>query len=402
MKLDDDFDNYYEDDIEEYRERNSTSMIYTIVGVGVVFLFILLIVIIANNKNGNVNTNASNTQAILQNAEEMHSQQKASEKSVNELLTGSTLTADDLDFWDDYPNEANYSKNQDSVSVDKILDSDEEEKEETDPATDGKHTLITYANGKEEWVDINPYVKLNDYNFNNLTYQKPLMKYYVNNHKESYVGVDISKTEDYVDFYKLKDAGVDYVMLRLGQRGYFSGELTLDDRFEENLERAKEAGLAVGIYFYSQAITITEAQEEADFVLLTLSSNSVSENGVYDESIIKSVVKYPIVFYMEDIAGDDARTDSLTQMARTNIAIAFMDYIEGAGYSSMLYGNKEWLIKKYSIGSLEGYDIWLDEEADMPSYPYRFQMWRYTNHGNINGIVGDARLSMSFVDYSIK
>lgn len=405
MKLDDDFEDYYEDDIddmEEYRQNNKSSMLYTVVAVGVIFLVILLCVLVANNRSNNKNrtSTSSYADAVLKDAEDMNSQQKASEKSVNELLTGSTLTAQDLDFWDDYPDENNYKK--DSVSVDEALAAEDEPEEEEDPATDGKHTLITYDNGKEEWVDINPYVDKNEYDFNNLTYQKPFMKYYVNNHKESFVGVDISKTDEYVDFYKLKSAGVDYVMIRLGQRGYFSGELTLDDRFEDNFKRAYEAGMPVGIYFYSQAISIEEAQDEADFVLTTISLNSVSDNGAYDPDGAKSNIKYPIVFYMEDIKGDDARTDDLTQMARTNIAIAFMDYVKDAGYSPMLYGNKEWLIKKYSFATLDGYDIWYDEEVDTPTFPYRFHMWRYTNHGEVNGIIGDAKLSISFIDYSIR
>lgn len=399
MRLDDDFDKYDYDDLDDYKDlhdRKNTSFIYTVIGVMVILMLIVLCVLVANNGSNKTTSNAATS--TLQDAENMHEQQMASEKSVNELLTGSTLTAQDLDFWDDYPDESKYN-NDDVVSIDKIV---EEEEEEEDPAEDGKHTLIKYDNGKEEWVEINPYLELNSYDYNNLVYQKPLMKYYEDNHKVSYVGVDISKTDDYVDYDKLKAAGVDYVMLRLGQRGYHSGELTYDENFEDNYKRATEAGLPVGIYFYSQAVTKEEAIDEADFLLTTISLNAVSENGVYDDNLAKSTIKYPIVFYMEDVKGDDARTDDLTQMARTNIAIAFMDAIEDAGYSSMLYGNKEWLIKKYSLGTLDGYDLWLSEEEDMPSFPYKFQMWNYTKHGKINGIQGDASLSISFRDYSIR
>lgn len=394
MRLDDDFDDYddFDNDIENYSDKNKSIIGYGIASVFVV-LAILFVVVIASNSNDRA-SNSSIASKTIQNAEAENLAQMESERSVNELLTGSTLTAQDLDFWDDYPNENNYKKN-DAVSIDKALEEEEEEEEE-DPSTDGMHTLITYSDGKEEWVDINPYVKKNDYNYNNLVFKNSIMKYYESNHLMSFVGVDLSKTDDFVDFNELKKAGVDYVMLRLGQRGYNSGELTLDEKFLDYYEAANEAGLDVGIYFYSQAINKEEAVMEAEFVVDTISMNSVSQDGVIDK------IKYPIVFYMENIAGDDARTDELTQMQRTNIAIAFMDFIEDNGYTPMLYGNKEWLIKKYSIGSLEGYDIWLDEAVDVPSYPYRYQMWRYTRNGTIKGISGDASLSISFVDYAIQ
>lgn len=396
MRLDDDFDNYNDDDIDYYKTNNSQLTLYAFVTALVVIIGVVLCVLLANR---NVTSGvSSSTNRILQEAENNHHEQMQSEKSVNELLTGSTLTADDLDFWDDYPDESKY-KEAEAVSLEDF-DENEEDNDEEDPSTDGKHTCITYENGKEEWVEINPYLELNNYNFNDLVYQAPIMKYYENNHKASYVGIDISKTDDYVDFLRLKNAGIDYVMIRVGQRGYFSGELTLDDNFEDNLRRATEAGIGVGLYFYSQAITTDEAIEEAEFVLSAISVNSVSDNGVYDNTI-ETKIKYPIVFYMENI-NDDARTDSLTQMGRTNIAMAFMDTIKNAGYTPMLYGNKEWLIKKYSLGTLDGYELWVDEPGEMPSFPYKFQMWNYSKNGRVNGITSDASLSISFVDYSIR
>lgn len=396
MRLDDDFEDFNEDIYEYKNDRKKLSM-YGVLTAAIVILGTIICVVLANTDKKQASSSSSNY--TLSQTESEHQKQMESQKSVNELLTGSTLTAQDLDFWDDYPDESKY--NQENADADVFEEEEEEEdEEETDPSTDGKHTLITYENGKEEWVEINQYLDTNNYNFNNLVYQAPLMKYYENNQKKSYVGLDISKSDDYVDFYRLKNAGIDYVMIRLGQRGYYSGEISIDDNFEDNLNRASEAGLGVGVYFYSQAVTIDEAVEEAMFVLDKLYQSSVSENGFYDESI-KARIKYPVVFYMAPV-NDEARTDNLTQMGRTNIAMAFMDTIKEGGYSPMLYGSKEWLIKKYSLGTLDGYDIWLDEPGNMPTFPYEFQMWNYAKDGRVNGISSDASLSISFVDYSIR
>ena len=114
---------------------------------------------------------------------------------------------------------------------------------------------------------ISPYLPKNEYDFTNLVCQSDVMKYYVDGKQASYSGVDISKLQDYVDFGKVKKAGIDFVMLRVGARGYGTGQLILDDYFSDNLKRATDAGLNVGAYFFSQAITKEEAVEEANMVL---------------------------------------------------------------------------------------------------------------------------------------
>ena len=124
-------------------------------------------------------------------------------------------------------------------------------------------------------------------------------------------------------------------------------------------------------------------------IIKTLSENSISP-------------RYPIVFYMENVSSGKSRTDSLNQLLRTNIAIAFMDRIKQAGYVPMIYGNKEYLLKKISFGSLIGYDVWLYDEGDTPDFPYQYNMWKYTSKGNISGIAGYAKVDISFTDYTIR
>lgn len=384
MRLDDDFeddydyDDYY--DQEMTRRSSAATFRYAVIIGSVSVLGILLIVLLLNSGNGQRGGAQVSSQysSVLSAAEQEHAQNVQLENSVEDLLSGSTLTADDLDIWDERPGDtATENEPEESSSV-VVKD---------DPATDGLHTLIIHDNGTEEWVSINQYLARNDYDYSGLVYQRPLMKYYENNTRVSYVGVDISKTQDYVDFLELKRAGIEFVMLRLGQRGYSSGEITLDEYFMDNLKRASEAGLDVGVYFFSQAVTVEEAEEEAQFVIDTLSENKI---------------QYPVVFAMDTIPNEVSRIDSLDKMERTNIALAFMDKIRENGYFPMVYGDKEWLIQKLSLGSMIGYDVWLSQEMDIPDYPYQFVMWQYTTHGSIAGIAGDANLNICFIDYSVK
>lgn len=385
MKLEDDFedeydyDDYYEQELS--RTNSKTTFRYAVIIGSVSVLGILLIVLLLNSGNGKRSGAQVSSPSVgtMSEAEQEHSQNVRMEDSVEELLSGSTLTAEDLDIWDE--------RAENTVSEDEPAVPSEDITKEDDPATDGLHTLIVHDNGEEEWVSINQYLARSDYDYSGLVYQRPLMKYYENNTRVSYVGVDISKTQDYVDFLELKRAGIEFVMLKLGQRGYSSGEITLDEYFMDNLKRATEAGLDVGVYFFSQAVTVEEAEEEAQFVVDTISDNEI---------------QYPVVFAMDEIPNEVSRIDSLDKMERTNIALAFMDVIRENGYFPMIYGDKEWLIQKLSLGSMTGYDVWLSQEKDIPDYPYQFVMWQYTTHGSIAGIAGDANLNICFIDYSVK
>lgn len=385
MKLEDDFedeydyDDYYEQELS--RTSSKTTFRYAVIIGSVSVLGILMIVLLLNSGNGKRSGAQVSSPSVgtMSEAELEHSQNVRMEDSVEELLSGSTLTAEDLDIWDE--------RAENTVSEDETDVPSADIAKEDDPATDGLHTLIVHDNGEEEWVSINQYLARNDYDYSGLVYQRPLMKYYENNTRVSYVGVDISKTQDYVDFLELKRAGIEFVMLRLGQRGYSSGEITLDEYFMDNLKRATEAGLDVGVYFFSQAVTVEEAEEEAQFVVDTISDNEI---------------QYPVVFAMDEIPNEVSRIDSLDKMERTNIALAFMDVIRENGYFPMVYGDKEWLIQKLSLGSMTGYDVWLSQEKDIPDYPYQFVMWQYTTHGSVAGIAGDANLNICFIDYSVK
>ncbi len=315
-------------------------------------------------------------------------------REIERLYEENKLKASDLDFWDMYPanelelvkdTEEDKEKEDDSETEDKYSQYDEEQ--EDDPAKDGKHTLLKYADGTEEWVLISPYLEKNTYDFTKLTMKSDKMAYYEDGKKTSYLGVDISKYNGDVDFAELKESNIDFVMIRLGARGYGSGQILMDEKFNDNITKATEAGMDIGIYFFSQAITSDEAVEEANFVIQNLSNYNIT---------------YPIAFDMEYVQNDKARIEVLTREDKTNIARVFLDTIQNAGYTPMIYGTKEWLIKQIDLTKLTGYDIWLSQQEDVPDYPYQFQMWQYTLEGDVFGVSGEVDLNVSFIDYSEK
>ena len=113
-------------------------------------------------------------------------------------------------------------------------------------------------------------------------------------------------------------------------------------------------------------------------------------------------MNFPVAVSTEKEGGGTSRLDAVEKIPRTNAAITFMRAIEVAGLCPVLYGTKETLIKKYSLGSMTGYEIWLDEDEDLPTYPYTFSMWEYDDAGTVDGIAGGARMSISFEDYSLR
>ena len=213
------------------------------------------------------------------------------------------------------------------------------------------------------------------------------MEYTVDGKAASWFGVDISSNQGNVDFDKLKKAGCNYCMIKVGARGYASGKIVMDENFEKNLEEAEKAKLNIGVYFCSQAVTKDEVREEAEVLL---------------DAIEDFDINYPVVFVMENIEDDMARIEALETRERTNFARIFMDEIEDAGYKPMFYGNKEWLMTMLDLEELEDREVWLAQNGDKPDYPYEFTMWQYETEGSVNGIDGDVALSISFKDYSKK
>ncbi len=425
MRLTDDF---YE---EEKDSSNNKLFLYMALFMSVVVLGITGLVFLMNHedKSGSNYALAKEQAEARRQEAGITDEQVPMEKGVDELISGSTLTSDQLDIWDlsalagaDEEAAPASSKNGtvtnqttgevvvDGSSNNKSQNSatnltegktsvydmpEKEEMEETqevadteetqEELNDGKHTLVTFADGSEEWVELNENLALNDYVKSRFVYKEPIMSYYVNGKQASWFGVDISSKQGVVDFKKLKKAGCDFVMIKTGGRGYSSGEIVMDEKLKDYMTGAKNAGLDIGVYFFSQAVSKSEIEEEVETFL---------------EAIKDYSVNYPVVFMMQEVEGDMARVELLDTESRTSLAKTFLEKVKKAGYTPMLYGNKEWLVTKLNLEELSGYDIWLSQEGDAPDYPYEFTMWQYNKEGTISGITEETGLNISFVDYS--
>lgn len=264
-------------------------------------------------------------------------------------------------------------------------DKDDKKDDDKDEKKDDGRIQVTHSDGTKEWVDLSDDIERNDYNYDNLKYQNPTMNYYEEGKLVSKCGADISANQGEVDFAKLKKAGCDFVMIKIGARGYSSGNIVFDKNYKDNLKAAKKAGLDIGVYFCSQAVNKSEAREEADELLDAIED--------YD-------VRYPIAFVMETVEGDMARIEALDTDARTTVARAFLDRVKDSGYTAMLYGDKEWLLTMVDMERLSDYDVWYAQDSKKPDYPYEFGMWQYDSGISINGVSGKVAMSMSFTDYS--
>lgn len=193
-------------------------------------------------------------------------------------------------------------------------------------------------------------------------------------------GIDVSAYQPDIDWTEVKASGIEFAMIRVGYRGYGSGKLDLDDCFLKHMQGALDAGLDVGVYFFSQALTPEEAVEEAEYVLTWIEG--------YD-------ITCPVVFDWEEVDAP-ARTDDMNMVMLTSCAEAFCKTVEEAGYEAAVYFNQAYGYQQFNLVSLREYQFWLAEYADVPTFAYDFQMWQYTNEGTVPGINGPVDLNIYF------
>lgn len=242
--------------------------------------------------------------------------------------------------------------------------------------------LVYYDEGGYVFAPILDSVKKNELVDDNFHQNdKNEMEYIENGTITSHKGIDVSKYQGDIDWQAVKADGVEYAFVRLGLRGYGSGKLVLDENFGDNMRGANEAGVMAGAYFFTQAITVDEAREEAQFVLENLAD--------YD-------VPYPVVFDVEMIVGDKGRANGLTMQERTDITIAFCEAIREAGYTPMIYGNVKCFTKMLDMTRLESYDKWYAFYDDYMYFPYAVSVWQYTEKGSVDGIEGKVDMNISY------
>lgn len=211
--------------------------------------------------------------------------------------------------------------------------------------------------------------------------EEGLMQYVENGVVTSHKGIDVSKYQGNIDWTAVREEGIEYAFIRLGLRGYESGKIVLDDFYDANMKGANEAGVSAGVYFFTQAVNVGEAQEEAAFVLEHLAGYEVS---------------CPVVFDVERISGGKGRADQITREERTAVTIAFCDAIRAAGYTPMIYGNVVCFTQLLDMTQLNDYEKWYAFYDDYMYMPYDVSCWQYTEKGRVNGISNNVDLNISF------
>lgn len=248
---------------------------------------------------------------------------------------------------------------------------------------------ISYFNGwkdnnKEYYYDANGNLIKGQANIGGVTYT------FDNNGKrisESKIakGIDVSKWQGSVDWKKVKASGIDYAIIRVGYRGYGSGALVEDPYFRQNIEGAINAGLKVGVYFFSQAITTAEAVEEASMAI-----NAVKGYKLH----------YPIYFDTElATTNSTGRADNLGSGQRTDIANAFCQTVQNSGYKAGVYASKSWFQYRINYSTLSKYDIWLAHYTTATDFANRYDMWQYTGSGSCPGVSGEVDLNWAYKIY---
>ena len=196
-------------------------------------------------------------------------------------------------------------------------------------------------------------------------------------------GIDVSSHQEVIDWATVAQSGVDYAMIRVGYRGYDQGGVHIDSYAEANLQGALDAGLPVGVYFYSQAISVEEAREEAEVVLEFLDGWEIT---------------YPVVFDWEWVSAD-ARTAEVSSRMVTDCTLEFCRMVEEAGYTPAVYFNQDLAQNTFRLRELQAYDFWLAQYEDAMTFSYDVDMWQYSCTGSVPGITGNVDLNLCFKQY---
>ena len=198
-------------------------------------------------------------------------------------------------------------------------------------------------------------------------------------------GIDVSKYQSGLDWNKIKKSGVSFVIIRIGYRGYgAAGNLVKDPMFEEHFTNARNAGLKVGVYFFTQAVNEAEAQEEADGCNWAL-------NG--------RMLDYPIFYDTEasTAPGGTGRADGLGVEDRTKCAIAFCERVKELGYKPGVYASTTWYRKRVDYNTLRSrYTIW-NAHYGVSSSPIGCDLWQGTEKARINGYSGELDANISYI-----
>lgn len=198
---------------------------------------------------------------------------------------------------------------------------------------------------------------------------------------DSITAIDVSAYQEDIDWQKVADSGVEMAMIRAAFRGWGqAGVIKVDEYVHKNLQGADEVGLTVGVYFFSQATSIEEVDEEIDILLDIIKDHNITGYVVFDWEYVS----------------EEARTANVDARTLTDCSLHFCKRVEEAGYVPMVYFNTYQGINLLELEELKAYDFWLARYTDRMNFPYRVRMWQYTDSGEVPGIKGKVDINVFF------
>lgn len=207
-------------------------------------------------------------------------------------------------------------------------------------------------------------------------------------------GVDVAKYQGIIDWQQAAQSGIDFAMIRVGYRTMADGELREDPSARYNMQEASKAGISLGVYFFSTAVTPEEAQDEANWVI---------------DFIAKYPITYPVVYDCEGYSDPESRQYALTKQERTDIALTFLETVEKAGYEGMFYSSRNEMHNEnqWEMSRIDpAYKVWVAQYPEQPypltpesSYYGIHHMWQYTTEGSVPGIPENVDLNVAYFGY---
>ena len=242
--------------------------------------------------------------------------------------------------------------------------------------------MVYHENQKKLRTPVISNLVEHDYDFSNL-YSENGFILYEDDTYTSIPGIDVSSHQGTIDWKKVKEAGVKFAYIRCGYRGYETGLINKDETFDYNISQAKANGIQVGVYFFSQAVSQKEAEEEAEFTLSCMKK--------YD-------IDLPVVYDFEKPGGIFARTYTQSKDVTTENAVLFCHIMQRKGYDAMIYNSTNLFEKLFNLEYIQEFGTWVAHyNTPYPTYPYTYQIWQYSDSGKIDGIDQAVDLDLMFI-----
>lgn len=244
------------------------------------------------------------------------------------------------------------------------------------------HEGMAYVNtgANMEWITPAEGVEVSRFTEEDFTSGSDGLPEYVGSDYDTRLGVDVSFYQGEIDWQAVADSGVEFAMIRCGYRGSESGAIVADEQFENNIQGALDAGLDVGVYFFSQSTGAIEAAEEALFVLDLIDG--------YD-------VTMPVAFDWEPL--EDSRASDIEREELTASAVVFCEMVKDAGYTPCVYLYRYIGYYEYLMEDLADYELWVGAISSWPDFYYRHLLWQFSITGKVDGIPADVDLDMQFI-----